>query len=197
MQPIELQLLIPGQQWVQLRTVVTGINPQALLPHGITPLAGETNALSTAETLPFGPVLDVLPTLEADGHTITMNVIPTVTEFMGYDYATNFVPAYVSGERTNAVLPLPRFRVRHATARAAMHDGQTLVVGTISDDMISTTPLGNTIANQFSDPNKKQLLVFVTARLVDPAGNPIHRDDQMPFKPDSIPPQPPAATGPR
>ena len=35
----------------------------------------------------------------------------------------------------------------------------------------------------------KELLVFITVNLVDPAGNRIHSDDEIPFAKNSIPPQ--------
>jgi len=37
---------------------------------------------------------------------------------------------------------------------------------------------------------EKQLMVFVTATIVDPAGNRAHSDDNLPFNPTTIPPQP-------
>jgi len=33
-------------------------------------------------------------------------------------------------------------------------------------------------------------MIFVTATIVDPAGNRVHTDDNMPFNPASIPMQP-------
>ncbi|HON09031.1 MAG TPA: hypothetical protein PLW02_13120, partial [Verrucomicrobiota bacterium] len=38
---------------------------------------------------------------------------------------------------------------------------------------------------------KKNLLIFVTPTLIDPAGNRLHSDDEMPFAQSSIPPQQP------
>jgi hypothetical protein len=36
-------------------------------------------------------------------------------------------------------------------------------------------------------------MIFVTATIVDPAGNRIHSDDELPFAQNTIPPQPPGA----
>ena len=36
---------------------------------------------------------------------------------------------------------------------------------------------------------KKNLLIFVTPTLIDPAGNRLHTDDEMPFAQAGIPPQ--------
>jgi hypothetical protein len=39
-------------------------------------------------------------------------------------------------------------------------------------------------------------MIFVTATIIDPAGNRIHRDEEMPFAKTSIPPQPTAPKAP-
>jgi hypothetical protein len=36
-------------------------------------------------------------------------------------------------------------------------------------------------------------MIFVTATIVDPAGNRVHSDDELPFAQASVPPQPPGA----
>jgi len=44
--------------------------------------------------------------------------------------------------------------------------------------------------SQSSDSLKENLLIFVTPTIIDPAGNPVHTDDDLPFAKNSIPPQP-------
>jgi hypothetical protein len=39
--------------------------------------------------------------------------------------------------------------------------------------------------------NETEILIFVTATIVDAAGNRIHSDAEMPFAQTGIPPQPP------
>jgi hypothetical protein len=39
------------------------------------------------------------------------------------------------------------------------------------------------------DETDKELLVFITVTLVDPAGNRLHSDGEMPFADKSVPPQ--------
>jgi hypothetical protein len=36
-------------------------------------------------------------------------------------------------------------------------------------------------------------MIFVTATIVDPAGNRVHSDDDLPFAQTAVPPQPPGA----
>jgi type II secretory pathway component GspD/PulD (secretin) len=38
---------------------------------------------------------------------------------------------------------------------------------------------------------KKYLLVFVTPTLIDPAGNRVHSEEDIPFARDAVPPQAP------
>jgi hypothetical protein len=37
---------------------------------------------------------------------------------------------------------------------------------------------------------KKNLMIFVTATIIDPAGNRVHSDDELPFAQNAIPSQP-------
>jgi type II secretory pathway component GspD/PulD (secretin) len=36
----------------------------------------------------------------------------------------------------------------------------------------------------------RQLLILITPTVIDPAGNPIHTPDNLPFDPNAVPPQP-------
>jgi general secretion pathway protein D len=68
--------------------------------------------------VPLGPALDVIPYVSADGFTIQMTLIPSLTEFLGYDDPGPFIPQAQSvagntlGTPLVAQLPLPRFRAR-------------------------------------------------------------------------------------
>ena len=60
--------------------------------------------------------------------------------------------------------------------------------------MLGDLPLfGKLFQSQGSDAVKHNLLIFVTPTIIDPAGNRVHNDEDMPFAKTSIPPQPPAA----
>jgi type II secretory pathway component GspD/PulD (secretin) len=51
--------------------------------------------------------------------------------------------------------------------------------------------VGRLFQSQSSDSTKQNLLIFITPTLIDPAGNRLHTDDELPFAHNSIPPQPP------
>lgn len=162
-------------QMVELQTVVTGVNPEAMqepkAPNG-------TNAPPfTTATLPFGPTLDITPVVSVDGHSIQLNVMPTVTEFMGYDAPPkgSQVRIWEAGHARLVDVPLPRLRLRQMVTDAVVSPGQTLVLGGLiiqdaerDKDGAPAKP-GKSV--------KRQLMVFVTPKLVDPAGNPIKASD--------------------
>ena len=98
---------------------------------------------------------------------------------------------------------LPQFRVRQVVSAVNVWDGQTVVLGgllsetvtTIKDQvpMLGDLPLvGRFFRSESKTTSKKNLLIFVTPVLIDPAGNRLHSEDEMPFAQNGIPVQPPA-----
>lgn len=161
----------------------------------------------TTQTLPFGPVLDVLPSVSADGYSIQMTLIPTITEFVGYDDPGDFVPQAqsVGGDNLGiplaAQLPLPRFRLRQVTTSCNVWDGQTVMLGGLITDAVTKFKdkvpllgdlpfLGRLFRSEGSSSTKRNLMIFVTPTLIDPAGNRVHADEEMPFARVSVPVQP-------
>ena len=164
------------------------------------------------EQMELGPVLDVIPCVLADGFTINLTLIPTDTEFQGYEDASSFNTQLPTTSGTFpgglVVVPtvLPRFTVRQVASSVNVWDGQTVVLGGLLSDTVATikdkVPLlgdlpiaGALFRNESKTTSKKNLLIFVTPVLIDPAGNRLHSEDEMPFAKESFPvqPQPPAA----
>jgi Flp pilus assembly secretin CpaC len=156
-------------QVADLRTVLTGINPAALQEPGLAP--GTTKALFTSAAIPVGPTLDLVPQVTADGESIRLNVQATVSEFLGYDTPPPGaqVRVWESGRTRWVDPPLPRFRVRQLAAEALVQEGKTLVLAGAAVADPPKTPDGQAIHN--GAVRRKQLLVFVTPRITDPAGN--------------------------
>jgi general secretion pathway protein D len=107
-----------------------------------------------------------------------------------------------SGIPLTAQLPLPHFRVRQVTTSAIVWDGQTVVLGgLISEDVtklkdkvpvLGDLPLvGRLFRSEASHSEKKNLVIFVTPTIIDPAGNRFHSEDEMPFSANAIPQQKP------
>jgi general secretion pathway protein D len=50
---------------------------------------------------------------------------------------------------------------------------------------------GKLFQSQSTQSTKKNLVIFVTPTIIDPAGNRVHTDEDMPFAMNAIPPQKP------
>jgi general secretion pathway protein D len=148
-----------------------------------------------------GPVLDVVPYVLSDGYTINLTLIPSLTDFNGYDTPPD-IPN-VTGALNVVQLPvvLPDFTVRQVVTTVNVWDNQTVVLGGLISSHVSSTkdkvpvlgdiPLvGRLFQSQSKNTLRKNLMIFVTATIVDPAGNRVHTDDEMPFAQSAIPAQP-------
>jgi len=152
------------------------------------------------EKLEVGPVLDTVAYVLADGYTIDLSIKASYSEFLGYDKPTNTtVTVYTkAGVKIDVPTILPTIDVRQTSAHMNVWDGQTVVLGgmiipsiqTIKDKVpiLGDLPiLGHLFQSQSKTEIKKNIMVFVTATIVDAAGNRIHSDDEMPFAKDGIP----------
>ena len=157
-----------------------------------------------AQPLSFGQTLDVVPFVSADGYTIQLNLVPSFTEFLGYDQevARQF-QTVVQGLPVQPT-PLPRFRVRQVATSAIVWDGQTVVLGGLIAENVRKTRekvpvlgdipfLGRLFRSESADSTKKNLVIFVTPTIIDPAGNRVHSPDNLPYDPNRIPPPAPIA----
>ncbi len=153
-------------------------------------------------SLPFGPTLDVIPYVGSDDVSIQMSLIPSYTEFIGYDDPGDFVPVQTGPNvpPVRAVLPLPRIRLRQVTTSAIVWDGQTVVLGgLIAEDVKKTRdkvpvlgdlPLvGRLFRSEAAFNSKKNLVIFITPTIIDPAGKRVNAADALPFDPNTLPPQ--------
>ena len=181
-------------------SVMTGIRPQALTAPGVDS-ANATNYLQT-EKVETGPVFDVLPKVRDDGYAIDLSLMASLTEFLGYAEAqTNLATIYVNGRQQQVPVPQPRFQTFRLQTPITVWDGQTVILGGLISSQVQTTAdtepkAGNGKAGEIlvreqivRTFQKKQLLVLITATLVDAAGNRIHSDEDMLFAPNSVPPQ--------
>ena len=202
-------------QIVDIQTIVTGTSVNQNSSGGgnntTTGNGGGGGVVGTTidyptEQVPFGTTLDVIPYISSDGYTIQMTIIPTITEFVGYDDPQQFIPqgqsvssgGGVGATPLRAQLPLPRIRLRQVTTSAIVWDGQTVVLGgLLSEDVtrlkdkvpfLGDLPfVGKLFRSESSQTKKKNLVIFVTPTIIDPAGNRLHLDGDMPFDVNAIP----------
>ncbi len=201
---------------VDIQYIVTDLEAdQTAAGGGTTGVGGGTTGgggvgsliLPLAEPFELGPVLDVVPYVNADGYTITMTILPTLKEFLGYDDPGLFVAqiqgASAGGASPSALTqptPLPKFRLRQVATTAMVWDGQTVVLGGLISEKVQKQKdkvpilgdlpfIGRFFRSESSSSSKKNLVIFVTPRLIDPAGNPLHSEEEMPFAQHSVPSQ--------
>ena len=176
--------------------------------------AGVASATPNTQQVETGPILDVVPYVLADGYTLNLTLIPSLTEFGGYDLVNGQSPlsavvgiAGVNGAGAGAVqLPviLPIFTVRQVITTVNVWDGQTVALGGLITSVVTTEKdkvpvlgdipiLGRLFQSQSKSSIKQNLMIFVTPTIVDPAGNRVHSEDELPFAQNTIPPQPPGA----
>jgi len=173
--------------------------------------AGIASVSPTTQQIETGPVLDVVPYLLSDGYTVNMSLIPSLTDFNGYDtIPAGAIPGYTPGSTignlngTTLPVALPNFTVRQVVTTVNVWDNQTVVLGGLVSSQVQSTkdevpvigdiPLvGRLFQSQSKNTVKKNLMIFVTATVVDPAGNRVHSDDELPFAQTGIPVQPPGA----
>jgi general secretion pathway protein D len=162
---------------------------QAQIAAGTSSITPETQQVET------GPILDVVPYVLSDGYTINLTLIPSLTDFNGYDTPPNI--ANVTGGLNVVQLPV--------ITTVNVWDSQTVVIGGLISSQVQTSAdkvpflgdvpfLGKLFQSQSKTAIKKNLMIFVTCTIVDPAGNRVHSDDELPFAQTAVPSlQPPGA----
>ncbi len=150
----------------------------------------ETNGASSivpqTENVETGPVLDTIPRVLPDGYTIELPVIASVVKFLGYAQSTNTAPAYNSaGQQIDVPTVSPQFRVQSTTNSVNLFDDQTLVFG-LKDNQVQTDAALAELDGSKPNSLNRHMLVFVTATIIDRAGNRVHEDGSY----TNIPPQP-------
>lgn len=174
----------PGVTLLSAPRVTTLSGRQAQI--SMVNLQSIVDAEGRTNSVPFGPVLDVIPFVTADGRAIQLTVMASFTELLGTDPAAP---------------DLPRVRSSQLVSSAAVWDSQTLVLagdiveGTASRTTNQVPTLGDIpVLGRFfrseNQPTRKRLLVFVTPTIIDPAGQRVHDPARPPFDSNTTPPQP-------
>jgi len=169
--------------------------------------AGVSAITPSEQQIETGPILDVVPYVLSDGYTINLTLIPSLIEFSGYQTPPS-LGGFTTGGLNVVLLPtaLPEFSVREVTTTVNVWDGQTVVLGGLIQSQIleqkDTVPvlgdvpiLGRLFQSSQKTESKRNLMIFVTATLIDPAGSRVHSDDELPFAQSGVPPQPAPAPG--
>jgi general secretion pathway protein D len=166
------------------------------------------------ETRNTGVTLEVEPVVGPDGVTIDLNLVPQVVEFEGFiNYgspilapSSSFLNTMTGGlinspqsVLTPNVINQPIFSTRKVTTSVSVWDGQTVVLGGLMrEDVQKTedrTPLlggipvvGRLFRTNAEQHIKRNLVIFVTARLITPGGQVLHLNEEAEETEDLIEP---------
>ncbi len=164
------------------------------------------------ETKPIGITLEVEPTVGPDGYTIDLILSPRVVEFDGFINYGSPIFASVAGVSVSAglitigpavpflatdnTINKPVFSTREVTTEVTVYDGSTVVLGgMVREDVqkvedkvpiLGDIPLAGRLFRTTADQHiKRNLIMFVTASLMDPAGQPLIKvDDENKIVPE-------------
>lgn len=172
----------------ELITVVTGFNTNATGQNDRDPNRTISLLTTNAEV---GPVIDVVPYVLADGYTVDLTVIASDLGFAGYDVHTNSAGGFDLNPNPGLPAVHPAFIQHQFIARADIYDSQALL-------FYETQPRSVSF-RRVPDPNhpdsgaarsgqKWHLVVLTFVNIVDPAGNLVHRPEDIPFARDHVPP---------
>src|SRR5207248_3154690 len=156
------------------------------------------------ETRNTGVTLEVEPVVGPDGTTIDLNLVPQVVEFEGFiNYgspifasSSSFFNTLTGGIVTSPpslltanVINQPIFSTRKVTTSVSVYDGSTVVLGGLMREDVQKTedrtpilgdiPLvGRLFRTNAEQHIKRNLVIFVTARLVTPSGAPLNPNEE-------------------
>ncbi len=154
------------------------------------------------ETRNTGVTLDVEPVVGPDGSTIDLNLQPEVVEFEGFiNYgspilappSTSIIGGVFMSSPPTVVTPnvinQPIFSTRRVTTSVSVWDGQTVALGGLMREdvqkvedkvpLLGDIPLlGRAFRSSVDQHLKRNLVIFVTARLINPAGEPLNVEEE-------------------
>ncbi len=178
------------------------VNPLTGQPVSVTvPVVATPTTPTDWETRNTGVTLEVEPVVGGDSTTIDLNLVPQVVEFEGFiNYGSpinaigvntvgNVISTSVPVTLTENVINQPVFSTRKVTTSVSIWDGQTVALGGLMREDVQKTedrtpivgdlPLvGRFFRSNVDQHIKRNLIIFVTARLVTPAGEPLAEEEE-------------------
>ena len=153
---------------------------------------------TTFTTRNTGVTLSVEPVIGPDGYTVDLQLLPEVVEFEGFiNYGspifTTSVNALGIPSRTVVTeneIKQPIFSTRKVETSVSIFDGQTVVLGGLMREdvqkvedkvpLLGDVPLvGRLFRSSVDQHLKRNLVIFVTARLINAAGEPVRQEEDQ------------------
>lgn len=159
---------------------------------GIFPV---TPATPTAfETRNTGVTLEIEPTIGENNYTIDLRFVPEIVEFEGFINYGSPIQSPASDALGNPIqvtitenrIEMPVFSTRRVNTALTIYDGYTVAVGGLMREDIQNVEdkvpilgdlplIGRLFQSNSQNHIKSNLIIFVTAQIIDAAGNPINK----------------------
>ena len=144
---------------------------------------------SSFETREVGVILEVMPEVSPEGQMINLTLSPeVVSEPTWKNYGSSYTSYDPDGNPVTQELNMeqPFFHTRNLRTNLLIYNGATVVMGgmitEVRRDVDDKIPLlgdiplvGRLFRSRYESSEKRNLLIFVTARLVDPSGRALDR----------------------
>jgi general secretion pathway protein D len=163
---------------------------------GTTVIAIATPATPTAfETKNLGVTLEIEPTIGENDFVIDLRFLPEIVEFEGFiNYGspilspgTDIFGNAVSSVITENRIEMPVFSKRSVNTSLTIYDGYTVAVGGLMREDVQTVEdkvpilgdiplIGRLFQSEGENRIKSNLIIFVTAQIIDATGAPLRGD---------------------
>ncbi len=152
---------------------------------GTSNTAPKTEITSEIKSVPEGVLINVIPSIDIDGDTISMALRPTITTVESF--VNDPGVAFVAGD-SGLSSPVPQVNVQEIDSVINMRSGQAIVMGGLMQDRIeskqsgvpglSEIPLAGTLfRNQGDNIRKTELVIFLKATILNGQGG-VHQTDR-------------------
>lgn len=164
---------------------------------GIFPVTPATP--TSFETRNTGVTLEIEPTIGGNDFVIDLRFVPDIVEFEGFvNYgspiqspATDILGNPTTVTITENRIEMPVFSSRRVTTALTIYDGYTVAVGGLMREDVQTVEdkvpilgdipvVGRLFQTRAENRIKSNLIIFVTAQIIDATGRPIRGGDALP-----------------
>lgn len=151
------------------------------------------------ETRNTGITLEIEPTIGGNDFVIDLRFAPEIVEFEGFvNYgspiqspATDFLGNPTTVTITENRIEMPVFSTRRVTTALTIYDGYTVAVGGLMREDVQTVEdsvpifgdipiVGRLFQSRAENRIKSNLIIFVTAQIIDATGRPLRGPDSTP-----------------
>ncbi|MCW1922944.1 tetratricopeptide repeat protein [Luteolibacter arcticus] len=158
------------------------------------------------ETRNTGITLEIEPTIGGNDFVIDLRFAPEIVEFEGFvNYgspiqspATDFLGNPTTVTITENRIEMPVFSTRRVTTALTIYDGYTVAVGGLMREDVQTVEdkvpifgdipiVGRLFQSRAENRIKSNLIIFVTAQIIDATGRPLRGVDSMQPAPSTTP----------